>query len=103
MKAVDFIIKVIDESGLTQTEAARICGMSRQNLWDKLNNGNPKFKSMIQILSSFGYHIEILPIDDAGAVPDQETFIAVAERENLPFDSMERILDAVGYRISICK
>ena len=38
MKAVDFIVKHIDENGMTQSEAAAVAGMSRQNFWDKLNN-----------------------------------------------------------------
>ena len=40
MKAVDFIVKHIDENGMTQSEAAAVAGMSRQNFWDKLNNRN---------------------------------------------------------------
>lgn len=101
MRAVDMIVKMIEDQGITQTEAARICGMSRQNLWDKLNNGNMKFRSMYRILTSFGFNLEIVPITGAGQIPDQETFIAVADRENLPYDSMEKILEAMGYRINI--
>lgn len=101
MSATDFIVNMINEQGMTKTEAANICGMSRQNLWDKLNNRNPRFRSMYRILRSFGYNIEVLPIGDRQPIPDQEIFIASAEKENLPYDSMERILLAMGYKINI--
>lgn len=101
MNAVDFILGVIEEKGLTQTEAARICGMSRQNLWDKLNNGNMRFQSMYRILKAFGFKVEVLPIGDAKPISDQGLFITVAENENIPYESMERILEAIGYRINI--
>ena len=51
--------------------------------------------------TSFGFNLEIVPNTGAGQIPDQETFIAVAEKENLPYDSLERILEAIGYRINI--
>lgn len=101
MNVTEFIVNLIEEQGMTKTEAANICGMSRQNLWDKLNNRNPRFRSVYKILRSFGYNVEVLPIGENQHVPDQEAFIASAEKENLPFDSMERILLAMGYKINI--
>ena len=45
MRAVDFIVKHIEDHGMTQAQAAAVVGWSRQNLWDKLNNRNPRFNT----------------------------------------------------------
>lgn len=83
MKAVDFIVKHIDENGMTQSEAAAVAGMSRQNFWDKLNNRNPRFNTMTRILDAFGYQIHVARKDGELLKFCEADFFAAAEKENL--------------------
>lgn len=102
MKAVDFIVKHIDENGMTQSEAA-VAGMSRQNFWDKLNNRNPRFNTMTRILDAFGYQIHVVRKDGETLNFCEADFFATAEKENLYYDSLEAILVSMGYLLEISK
>ena len=103
MKAVDFIVKHIDENGMTQSEAAAVAGMSRQNFWDKLNNRNPRFNTMTRILDAFGYQIHVVRKDGEPISFREDDFFSVAEKENLYYDSLEAILVSMGYLLEISK
>ena len=103
MKAVDFIVKHIDENGMTQSEAAAVAGMSRQNFWDKLNNRNPRFNTMTRILDAFGYQIHVVRKDGETLNFCEADFFATAEKENLYYDSLEAILVSMGYLLEISK
>lgn len=103
MKAVDFIVKHIDENGMTQSEAAAVAGMSRQNFWDKLNNRNPRFNTMTRILDAFGYQIHVTRKDGEPLKFCEVDFFAAAEKENLYYDSLEAILVSMGYVLEISK
>lgn len=103
MKAVDFIVKHIDENGMTQSEAAAVAGMSRQNFWDKLNNRNPRFNTMTRILDAFGYQIHVVRKDGETLNFCEVDFFATAEKENLYYDSLEAILVSMGYLLEISK
>lgn len=103
MKAVDFIVKHIDENGMTQTEAAAVAGMSRQNFWDKLNNRNPRFNTMTRILDAFGYQIHVVRKDGETLNFCEVDFFAAAGKENLYYDSLEAILVSMGYLLEISK
>lgn len=103
MKAVDFIVKHIDENGMTQSEAAAVAGMSRQNFWDKLNNRNPRFNTMTRILDAFGYQIHVVRKDGETLNFCEADFFATVEKENLYYDSLEAILVSMGYLLEISK
>ena len=103
MKAVDFIVKHIDENGMTQSEAAAVAEMSRQNFWDKLNNRNPRFNTMTRILDAFGYQIHVVRKDGETLNFFEADFFATAEKENLYYDSLEAILVSMGYLLEISK
>lgn len=103
MKAVDFIVKHIDENGMTQSEAAAVAGMSRQNFWDKLNNRNPRFNTMTRILDAFGYQIHVVRKDGETLNFCEADFFAAAEKGNLYYDSLEAILVSMGYVLEISK
>lgn len=103
MKAVDFIVKHIDENGMTQSEAAAVAGMSRQNFWDKLNNRNPRFNTMTRILDAFGYQIHVVRKDGETLNFCEADFFVAAEKENLYYDSLEAILVSMGYLFEISK
>lgn len=103
MKAVDFIVKHIEEHNMTQTEAAAVAGMSRQNLWDKLNNRNPRFNTMTRIIDAFGYQLHVVRKDGKPVEFREADFFAAAEKENLYYDSLEAILVSMGYMLEISK
>ena len=103
MKAVDFIVKHIDENGMTQSEAAAVAGMSRQNFWDKLNNRNPRFNTMTRILDAFGYQILVARKDGELLMFCEADFFAAAVIEILYYDSLEAILVSMGYLLEISK
>lgn len=103
MKAVDFIVKHIDENGMTQSEAAAVAGMSRQNFWDKLNNRNPRFNTMTRILDAFGYQVHVVRKDGEPISFCEKDFFSAAEKENLYYDSLEAILVSMGYVLEISK
>lgn len=101
MRAVDFIVKCIEERNLTQSQAAEIAGMSRQNFWDKLNNRNPRFNTMIVIIDRFGYQVHIVRTDGKPIDFDEVEFFKAAEKQNLYYDSLEAILLSMGYTLEI--
>lgn len=101
MKAVDFIVKHIEEHNMTQTEAAAVAGMSRQNFWDKLNNRNPRFNTMTRIIDAFGYQLHVARKDGELVEFSEVDFFAAAEKENLYYDSLEAILLSMGYVLEI--
>lgn len=101
MRAVDFIVKCIEERNLTQSQAAEIAGMSRQNFWDKLNNRNPRFNTMVLIIDRFGYQVHIVRKDGKPIEFNEAEFFNAAEKENLYYDSLEAILLSMGYTLEI--
>lgn len=103
MKAVDFIVKHIEENNMTQTEAAAVAGMSRQNFWDKLNNRNPRFNTMTRIIDAFGYQLHVVRNDGKPVEFREADFFKAAEKENLYYDSLEAILVSMGYVLEISK
>ena len=103
MKASEIILKEIADRKLTQSQAADMCGMSRQRLWDVLSKRNPKFKTMYQIMTAMGYDLRIC---QKGSIPAHKSqwkmetdFIRTACEENILYDSLERILESIGYKM----
>ena len=101
MKAVDFIIKHIEEHNLNQTQAAEIAGMSRQNFWDKLNNRNPRFNTMTVIIDRFGYKLHIVRKDGKPIEFPDNDFFEAASKGNLVYDAVESIVSSMGYELKI--
>ena len=88
---------------MTQSEAAAVAGMSRQNFWAKLNNRNPRFNTMTRILDAFGYQIHVVRKDGETLNFCEADFFEAAEKENLYYDSLEAILGSMGYLLEISK
>lgn len=101
MKAADIISKCIKDNHMTQTEAAAIAGMSRQNLHDKLKNRNPRFNTMTHLLDSFGYQLHIVKEDGKEIDFPEADFFKAAEKENLYYDSLHKVLQSMGYVLQI--
>lgn len=104
MRAVDSIVKYIEEQGMTQEEAAAVVGCSRQNLWDKLNKGSSRFHKMLPIFSAFGFDLNIVHEDGRPAEFDTEKFITAASgARNMYFDDLENVITTMGYRFELAR
>ena len=97
MKSVDIIVKYIEENRLSQNQVAQMVGMSRQNLWDKLNKGNPRFNSLERIMSAFGFEIRIRRADGSDPEFDEEGVLQELRETNLCVDSIESVIKSMGY------
>lgn len=104
MRAVDSIVKYIEDQDMTQEEAAAVVGCSRQNLWDKLNKGSSRFHKMIPIFTAFGFDLNIVREDGSAVEFDVEKFISAASgARNMYFDDLENVIAAMGYRFELVK
>lgn len=101
MKAVEIIAKCMQDKHITQTEAAEIAGMSRQNFHDKLKNRNPRFNTMTRLLDAFGYQLHIVQSNGNAISFPEEDFFAAAKEENLYYDSLHMVLQSMGYVLQI--
>lgn len=101
MRAVDFIVKEIERRGMTQAQAAALTGWSRQNLWDKLNNRNPRYNTMAHIAKSFGYALKVSRTDGRPVDFDEAEFFKVAEQKNIYYDDLEALMLSMGYSLNI--
>ena len=97
---VEFIKKEMSDRGMTYDILAEKCGMSKQNLWDKLNKRNqPNFGNVRRILEGLGYEISI---EKKYAVQaDIEQFFEMAEMEQVSYDCIEDLLAAMGYELKL--
>lgn len=104
MRAVDCIVKYIEEQGMTQEAAAAVVGCSRQCLWDKLNKGSSRFHKMLPIFEAFGFNLHIVHQDGSPAEFEEEGFISAASRSrNMYFDDLENIINSMGYKFELVK
>ena len=57
---VDFIKKEMSARGMTYDVLAEKCGMTKQNVWDKLNKrAQPNFGNVKRILEGLGNELSI--------------------------------------------
>lgn len=101
---VEFIKKEMSDRGMAYDILAEKCGMSKQNLWDKLNKRTqPNFGNVRRILEGLGYEISIGKKMDAGdpVQADIEQFFEVAELEQVSYDCIEDLLAAMGYELKM--
>ena len=101
MKAVDIIGKYIEDHRLTQSEAARMVGMTRQNFWQKMNSGNMQFRTFRRIAEAFGFRIQLAMLDGSPVYFNTDRFISVCESSNVCWDTLERILRAQNIKLSL--
>ncbi|OUQ68207.1 hypothetical protein B5E53_06995 [Eubacterium sp. An11] len=101
---VEFIKNEMAARGMTYDILSEKCGMSRQNLWDKLNKRvYPNFGNVRKILAGLGYELSIEKKMD-GREPvqaDTEQFFEVAELEQVSYDCIEELLAAMGYELKM--
>lgn len=92
----DIIADIIDHEHLTQTEAARRCGMTRQLLWDVLDNRNPKFCTVEKIMNGLGFTCRI---DVPGSSYDGAQMLETLHKTNLDYESVREIVEVTGAEI----
>ncbi|MBO6270313.1 MAG: helix-turn-helix transcriptional regulator [Clostridium sp.] len=103
MRVSDLIALEIERQGMSQQMAAALCGMTRQRLWDILDKRNPHFRTVERIMAGLGYAIVLEKKTDFFDPKDQAAFLETCRTENPMFDSLVRILDAVGYELLFVK
>ena len=100
MKISDKLVRIINSKGLSCKQAADMIGVSRQNLFDKLNSGNPRFRSVEKIANGMGY--EIVLFRKAGRMTvNEDLFFEVMRQTNLPFDAVNAIVNVLGYSMEL--
>lgn len=103
---VDFIKEEMAARGMTYDLLAEKAGMSKQNLWDKMNKRvRPNFGNVKKILEGMGYELLIEKKEDEEE-SDREgmqelAFFEIAEEEQVSYDAVENLLSAVGYELKL--
>ena len=99
---IDFIKSEMAARGMSYEQLAVYAGMSRQNLWDKMNKRvQPNFGNVRKILSGLDYEISI---EKSCSEPDAaawEEFIDIAEQEQVSYSCIEKLVSAIGYGLKI--
>lgn len=101
---IQFIKNEMSDRGMTYEFLAAQCGMSKQNLWDKLNKRvQPNFGNVRKILAGLGYDLTIeKKLGEAEPVKaDLEEFFEIAELEQVSYDCIEDLLAAMGYELQM--
>lgn len=102
---VDFIKEEMAARGMTYDLLAEKAGMSKQNLWDKMNKRvRPNFGNVKKILEGMGYELEIEKkevTDYYGEGMRKRMFFEIAEEEQVSYDAVENLLSAVGYELKL--
>lgn len=101
---VEFIKKEMSEREMTYDVLAEKCGMSKQNLWDKLNKRtHPNFGNVRRILEGLGYEISIGKKMNAWdpVKANIKQFFEVADTEQVSYDCIEDLLATMGYELKI--
>lgn len=102
---VDFIKNEMSERGMTYDLLAERAGMSKQNLWDKMNKRVcPNFGNVKKILEGLDYELEIEKKEEADYYGDEMrklVFFEIAEEEQVSYDAVEKLLSAVGYELKL--
>jgi len=97
----DFIKKEMEARGMTYELLASKAGMSRQNLWDKLNKRvRPSFETTKKILEGMDFVLLIKKREQAvDSKKVQEEFFEIAEEEQISYEVAERLLAVMGYEL----
>lgn len=102
---VDFIKEEMSARGMTYDLLAEKAGMSKQNLWDKMNKRVcPNFGNVKKILEGLDYELTIEKKEVAdyyGEGMRKLLFFETAEKEQVSYDTVENLLSAVGYELKI--
>ena len=94
----------MQEDELTYEELAKRNGWTRQNLWLKMNKSVcPNFDTVRKIAEAMGRQMEVIPKDDFTGEVDLKELYATAEDQQVSFDVVEELLNAIGYEVRFTK
>lgn len=104
MTITEFIKQEMAARGMSYEQLAADAGMSKQNLWDKLNKRTqPNFGNVRKILAGLDYEIAIEKKAD-GVEPaqmDLGQFFEIAEIEQVSYECIVGLLSAIGYELKM--
>ena len=100
MTIMEFIKKEMEARGMTYENLAYTTGMSKQNVWDKLNKRvQPNFGTIKKILEGMDFELSVerrkgFTEPDADGV---KKFFALVEDEAVSYDCIKSMLEMLGY------
>lgn len=97
----EFIKKEMEARGMTYELLASRAGMSRQNLWDKLNKRvRPSFETTKKILEGMDFILLVKKREQTKETEKiQQEFFEIAEEEQISYEVAERLLAVMGYEL----
>lgn len=102
---IEFIKSEMAARGMTYDQLATYTGMTKQNLWLKMNKSvAPNFETIKKILEGLEYELVIEKKQDAGEGTENQDlkhFFESAEEEQVSYECVEKLLSAVGYELKI--
>lgn len=104
MTIAEFIKQEMAARGMSYEQLAADAGMSKQNLWDKLNKRTqPNFGNVRKILAGLDYEIVIekKTADMEPTQADMEQFFDTAELEQVSYECIEGLLSTMGYELKM--
>ncbi|MDO4649351.1 MAG: helix-turn-helix transcriptional regulator [Eubacteriales bacterium] len=103
MKSIADIIKSeMEAQGMTYEHLASECGITRQNLWIRLNKVYcPNFENAQKMLNALGVQIEIKKKENAAKEVDQKSLFRCLEEKQISYEDVETILNEFGYEIAL--
>lgn len=100
---IEFIKEEMSARGMTYDLLGKKAGMTKQNMWLKLNgNSRPNFETVVKILSALDYELTIEKKEGEQAPEKEEIqkFFESAEEEQVGYDCVEKLLAATGYQLT---
>ena len=94
----------MEEEDLTYEELGKRIGWSKQNLWRMMHVGTcPNFESVVKVAKALGYEMTVSQNDDFTGVVDLEELYRRVEEQQVSFDVVEDLLNAIGYDVQFKK
>ena len=104
MQIMDKIRSWMQEEDLTYEELGKRIGQTRQNIWTKMNKSVcPNFDTVRKIAEALGYEMTVNPMDDYSGVVNLQELYATAEEQQVSFEVVEDLLNAIGYEVQFVK
>lgn len=104
MDIMDKIRGWMHDEELTYEELGKRIGWTRQNLWLKMNKSVcPNFDTVRKIAEAMGYEMTVSPRDDFTGEVDLREMYATAEEQQVSFEVVEDLLNAIGYEVQFTK
>lgn len=101
MDIKEFIKQEMQVREMTYEQLASYIGVTRQNLWDKLNKrAQPNFGNVRKILEGLDYDIVIVKKTVDSADRGREFMERIGE-EQISYEAVEELLSPLGYELKL--